>query len=744
VVDNSETCAALISRVHHKLVEMKNYEGLSVLEIASIHNKQLSFGNPFFDMIFNYLDYHTFQSMEADPAAAESTAPAVNITNYGRTNTHFDFSINVTGGNYVMGLRLTKKLRCGFSAEKAGRLYFRILEYFIGSSQQDLGGMDFVSGDEKRRLLHGFNDTKLDFGADGTLVGLFHEQVLKTPDATALVTAGASYTYRQLNECANQFASYLGENYHVRTDERVGILLERSEWMVIALLGVLKSGAAYVPMDTEYPQERIDYLVRTSQCRVVIDEKELRKFLAVQDSYSGKNPVQQPRPGNLSYVIYTSGSTGQPKGVMIEHRNAHAFIQWCRREFDETRYDLVLAVTSICFDLSIFEIFYPLSIGKKIRVLPSALAIPEYLNTGERLLLNTVPSVIGALLAAKADLGSVTILNMAGEPIPRKYISQLDCERMEVRNLYGPSEYTTYTTNYRITSDASILIGQPIANTQVYIVSENMHLQPIGVAGEIVIGGVGLARGYLNDAALTASKFIAHPFNEGERAYKTGDLGRWLPDGNIEFIGRKDDQVKVRGYRIELGEIEWAVQGYAGIEAAVVVARPNREGEKELVAYTVSAQPLNTHDLRVFLGTRLPAYMIPAHYVQLQALPLTPNGKVDRRRLPDPIALDMETGVEYVEPRNETEEMLVEIWKEILGREKIGVKDNFFELGGHSLKAMKLLAKIHKKFDVKLKLEEMFTKTTIEDMGREITRETWARKEKHTYSNDLSDQNFIL
>jgi acyl-CoA synthetase (AMP-forming)/AMP-acid ligase II/acyl carrier protein len=414
------------------------------------------------------------------------------------------------------------------------------------------------------------------------------------------------------------------------------------------------------------------------------------------------------------------------------------------QEFGQSRFDVVFAVTSICFDLSIFEIFYPLSIGKKIRVLPNALSIQDYLQSDEDILINTVPSVVGALLAQQADLSAVKVLNMAGEPIPKKYITQLDCENIEVRNLYGPSEYTTYATVYRIKNNAPVLVGYPVANTSIYIVNGN-SLQPVGIAGEIVIAGAGLAKGYLYRDQLTQKKFVANPFQSGEKAYRTGDLGRWLPDGNIEFLGRMDDQVKVRGYRIELGEIEWVLQSYPAIEAAVVIARPNTQGDKELVAYLQSKQQLSITELRAFLGKTLPAYMMPLYFVQLQQLPLTPNGKLDKKNLPAPEGAGLGAGVEYVAPRNEVEETLAIIWQEILGKEKIGVKDNFFESGGHSLKAMKLLAQVHKKFDVKLRLQDMFNKATIEDVAKEITRESWIRKGKQESATEMvSEQNFIL
>ncbi|MET4143036.1 non-ribosomal peptide synthetase, partial [Pedobacter sp. UYP1] len=393
--------------------------------------------------------------------------------------------------------------------------------------------------------------------------------------------------------------------------------------------------------------------------------------------------------------------------------------------------------------LSIFELLFTLISGKKIRLLNDGLSIGQYLNSPEKLLLNTVPGVIGTLLRGGAELDSVSVLNMAGEPVPSIYIDQLDCERIEVRNLYGPTEDTVYSTVYRIYNDKPVLIGRPIANTSIYIVNGSDHLQAVGIAGEICIGGDGLARGYLHNAVLTAEKFVANPFEPGQRMYRTGDLGRWLEDGHIEYLGRKDDQVKIRGYRIELGEVEEALRSYSGIEGVVVTA--GGSAEKELVAYVVSKEELHISAIRLHLSKILPNYMLPSHFVRLDHIPLNSNGKIDRKSLPDPSGLGLGTGIEYVAPTNEIEEKIVLIWQGILGKEKIGIKDNFFELGGHSLIAMKIFAQIHKEFNIKMKLTELFEKLTIEELGKDISRKMWALKVDN--EDDISvnsDESFML
>jgi amino acid adenylation domain-containing protein len=343
-------------------------------------------------------------------------------------------------------------------------------------------------------------------------VDLFEEQVLRTPDAIGLIYEERALSYRELNDLANRLAHYLRQVYDVSANDLIGIRQERSEWIVVSLLAVLKSGAAYVPIDPAYPQDRIDYIIADSNCKLVLDENELNKFRANAEKYHSENPVVAIRPTDLAYIIYTSGSTGRPKGVMIMHSNVYAFMQWCESAFSNSNYEVVLGATSVCFDLSVFEIFYTLVSGKQLRLLNDALSIPRYLNSAAALLINTVPSVVSSLLNQGVDWSNVTVLNMAGEPIPASTVCQLDCDRIEVRNLYGPSEDTTYSTVYRIKNGDSILIGCPISNTRIYILNDHNRLQPSGVAGEICISGAGLARGYLNQEALTYEKFIPHPF----------------------------------------------------------------------------------------------------------------------------------------------------------------------------------------------------------------------------------------
>jgi len=547
---------------------------------------------------------------------------------------------------------------------------------------------------------YSFNNTAVAYPAGDTIVSMFEEQVLRTPGNIAV----EGLTYNELNERANQLAAYLRQEHTVRPGDFVGIKLERTEWMIVAMLGVLKSGGAYVPLDPAYPQERINYMVADSNCLVVIDEDELNKFRSLRGKHSTDNALVIPSPADLAYAIYTSGSTGKPKGVMIQHASVAAFLHWCKDEFRSSDFDVVYAATSICFDLSVYEIFFTLVSGKKIKLLNNALDIAFHLDTKEKVLLNTVPSVVGELLEQKANLNAVTVLNMAGEPVPTGFIDKL---HMEVRNLYGPTEDTTYSTVCRMQRGWQGSIGKPKANTEIFILDKWDQPCAIGVAGEICISGRGLAKGYLNKPELTAEKFVTW---QGKRIYRTGDLGYWLPNGEIIFVGRADNQVKVRGYRIELGEIESVLRRQ--VKDAIVTSTATG-----LCAYVIGE--VNKEEL----SKSLPAYMMPTHYVQLEKFPLTANGKIDRKALPAPVATN------YVAPIDAVEEKLVAIWSELLGVEKISTTANFFEFGGHSLKATRLISRIHKEFDVQISLAELFENPRISFLASRVRKASGVKHE---------------
>ncbi|KAA1243793.1 non-ribosomal peptide synthetase [Aquimarina sp. RZ0] len=595
-------------------------------------------------------------------------------------------------------------------------------EYFLDENIENLPILTQV---EKSQLLDTFNDTRIEYPGNKTLKVLFEEQVVKTPDNIALIFGDKELTYKELNGRANQLAAYLQENYDIRVGDLVGIKLERSENLLVVILGVLKVGAAYVPIDINYPQNRIDYIEKDSNCKVVIDADYINDFDIVKEQYSTKNISNIFTTNDLAYIIYTSGTTGNPKGVKISNKNAVALIHWAQKEFKAEKFDVVYAVTSHCFDLSIYEFFYPLSIGKKIRLLNDALEIGQVIDYDKNVLINTVPSSIRNLFESGVNIENANIINLAGESFPIDIANKLLKTKAEIRNLYGPSEDTTYSTIYRLSSEkkytgASIPIGKPISNTQVYILDENLELLPVGVSGRLYISGDGLAKGYLNQEELTAEKFIENPFNRGQRMYDTGDIVRWLPDGNIEFLGRKDHQVKLRGYRIELPEIENSILSYSeGILQVVAITKD----EKLLVYYTQNTQ-IDTEDLKKYLKDRLPIYMVPNHYKVLESIPLTPNGKIDRKALAG-LPKDYKRDTSYVAPRNGIEQDLVVIWQKVLGLNKVGVTDNFFELGGHSLMIGQVINQIYKKLGCHITYKAFFQDSTIKSISKALKKENY-------------------
>ncbi|WP_025742941.1 non-ribosomal peptide synthetase [Aquimarina pacifica] len=578
--------------------------------------------------------------------------------------------------------------------------------------------LDFLGSSEKKQLFQEFKGPEIAYtDQQKTLIHLFEEQVDKTPNDTAVVYEGKTMSYKELHTKSNQLAFYLKESYAIQPDDLVGFKLKRSEDTILVILGILKSGAAYVPIDINYPQERIDYIEKDSNCKVVLDDKKLNQFKKIKNRYSDSTVTNINSPEHLAYIIYTSGTTGKPKGVMVEHRNAVELINWSISEFNPSKFDIVYAVTSHCFDLSVFEMFYPLSIGKKVRVLNNALDLDKYLKKDTNILLNTVPSVIQKVVEENLDLTNISYINMAGEVIPVNIIKQLPLDKIEVRNLYGPSEDTTYSTGYKISDKhyTNIPIGKPLPNTSVYILDKGLKPVPIGVTGNMYVSGVGVARGYFNKKELTEDKFISNPFSDGDKMYTTGDMARWLPDGNIEFLGRKDDQVKVRGYRIELGEIESAILSFGKELAQVVVVCKEVHNEKTLVAYFVSNSSVSPSQLRTYLIDKLPEYMIPAFFIELPNLPLTPNGKINKKELPD-ISGEQVIKNTYTEPVTHEEKIAVQIWQEILGIEKIGTNDNFFELGGHSLKAVRLINQVNKELGIHLEIKDIFRYPTIKSL----------------------------
>ena len=602
-----------------------------------------------------------------------------------------------------------------------------------------------MSLEERQKILVEWNQTERDYPRNKCMHHLFEEQVQQSPDARAVLCAGKSLTYSDLNTQANQLAREL-KVLGVGPEVLVGVCLNRSCEMLVALFGILKAGGAYVPLDPNYPADRLEFIAHDSQIRVLITQREIvskRQGLAKETSvlfmeddrtsFDGTDLTESSSSTQLAYLIYTSGSTGRPKGVAIEHRNAVSFLHWIGESFTDEELTGVLGATSICFDLSVFELFGPLSWGGTVILVDQALDLITCESREEVTLLNTVPSVANALLKAQALPTSVITVNLAGEPLSPALVDALydHPSIRSVNDLYGPSETTTYSTWARREPHQPATIGRPIANTQVYVLDERLNPVPLGTLGDMWIGGAGVARGYWKRPDLTAERFLTNPFTReyGGRIYRTGDLARWRPDGQLEYLGRSDHQVKIRGYRVELGEIESTLDDVKDIaESAVVARRKESHAEADsddlvLVAFVVPANGtrLSVARLRSELTIKLPDYMVPSQFVVMDALPLTTNGKLDQKALMTS-QIDVLGGVElieakdYVAPINDRERVIAEIWQSVLGLERVGRNESFLDLGGHSLKAIVIASRISEQCGHTVPLRWVFEYPTIEKL----------------------------
>ncbi len=586
---------------------------------------------------------------------------------------------------------------------------------------------------ERNRIVVEWNERRVNYPRDRCLHALIEAQAERTPEATAVLYEEERLSYQELNARANQLAHHL-RKLGVGTEVLVGICMERSVMMMVALLGILKAGGAYVPLDPAYPEERLAFMIKDSGLQLLITHELFRSTLSGQveklvridkdwpiiSRESRENPATEIEPENLAYVIYTSGSTGRPKGVQICHRSLVNLLTSMRARPGLTEEDSLLAVTTISFDIAALELYLPLIVGARC-----VLASREASQDGQRLwrmldhyeitVMQATPSTWKLLLESgwpgKANLKILC----GGEAMPRELAEQLILRACSVWNMYGPTETTVWSSFHHVTSSAGLIpIGRPIANTQMYVLDHNMQPVPVGVVGELYIGGHGLARGYRNRYDLNAEKFIPNPFNcePGSRLYKTGDLARYRVDGNIECLWRIDNQVKIRGFRIELGEIESVLREHPAIRDACVIVREDRPDDPRLVAYVVLAKEefSSLKDLRNFVKEKLPSYMVPI-VVALERLPLTENGKLDRRALPAPDHVEVSDDQSFEGFREPIEELLADIWTHVLKVERVSMYDNFFDLGGHSLLATQVVATLEKELGLRIKPNELAFQT---------------------------------
>lgn len=596
----------------------------------------------------------------------------------------------------------------------------QLIEEIVAQPDIKIREIDYLSKEEKETLLFEFNDTQSEYSKTVTIVDLFKGKMIANPDSIALVFGDKELTYKKLDQLSSQLSHYLISNYEIEVEDLIAVQLERSEWMIISLLAVLKTGGAYLPIDPSYPKERIAYLNQDSNCKLTVDENLIEEFKSNMDSFSTELPKVNLNSDNLIYVIYTSGSTGNPKGVMITHKNAVSFLENTDSDLNFKDYNVIAGTTNVVFDISFLEIFGSLCSGKKLVFLSlEELMIPELfvesLNKNKVEVLQITPSRFNQIFnfLPITDLLYVKQLLIGGEAFPKKIFDSISSyPNINIVNVYGPTETTIWSTSLDIKNNDRLSIGKPLHNESVYILSDYLELQPKGVVGEICIGGDGLARGYLNRAELTKEKFIKNPFAEG-RIYRTGDLGRWLPDGNIECLGRKDDQIKINGHRVELGEIETVIEMHSLAEKAIVQAK-EIGGNISLVAYFVSEKEIDKKQLRDSLKKFLPDYMVPSYYMQIGKFLLTATGKIDKKSLPAINKIDNIKN-EYVAPKTALEKKLIAIWEEVLGIENIGITDDFFSLGGDSIKSIAVFSKL-RKYGYKLHVRDIILNPKLQDL----------------------------
>ncbi|MGI8502515.1 MAG: amino acid adenylation domain-containing protein [Hassallia sp.] len=627
-----------------------------------------------------------------------------------------------------------------------------LLDGIVANPQQHISELPLLTAAERQQLLVQWNNTQADYQKDTCLHQLIEVQVEKTPDAIAIVFEDQQLTYRELNTRANQLAHYL-QSLGIGPDVLVGICVERSLEMVIGLLGILKAGGAYVPLDPGYPQERLAYMLEDSQVAVLLTQQRLMVSVPQHSAQvvlldadwediaqeRQENPISGAKADNFAYVIYTSGTTGKPKGVLVNHSNVVRLFKATEAWYKFNEHDVWTLFHSYAFDFSVWELWGALLYGGRVVVVSYYVSrSPEdfynLLRYEQVTVLNQTPSAFRQLIRVDEFSGTAKKLNLrlvifGGEALElqslKPWFERHGDQFPQLVNMYGITETTVHVTYRPLTVDdlntKGSVIGSPIPDLKLYILDQNLQPVPIGVPGEMYVGGAGVTQGYLNRPELTDERFIPNRFstNPEERLYKTGDLARYLLDGDIEYLGRIDHQVKIRGFRIEIGEIEAVLAQHPEVREVVVLAREDSPGDKRLVAYVVPNQEsvFTPTELRHFLKEQLPEYMVPSAFVFLEALPLTSNGKLNRRALPAPDGSNQESEATFVAPRDDLEQKLSQIWSEVLGIQPIGVRDNFFDLGGHSLLAVRLFSQIEKNFDKKLPLATLFQSGTVEALA---------------------------
>jgi bacitracin synthase 3 len=696
-------------------------------KLADIQS-QTDFKRNLFDHILIFENYPVDKVDESEGDDTE----VLNVSSYDHNN--YDFNIIIVPGEaYTLRFSFNTQRYDSNFIEKTSKHFENVLNKTIQDTEIPMHSLDVLSNEEKSKLIFELDGTQKSL-PDQLIIPAQFEIITETqPEAIAIIDHDQKMTYRELNEKANKLAHYLRDNHNISRDDIIGVQMDRSARFIISILGVLKAGGAYVSLVPDLPVERREFMVDDCKIKVLITESDYMFDLPKYDgaivaldiqlddlSSNQSNPVHINEPTDLAYVIYTSGSTGNPKGVLIEHAGKINMALDLKDKFGVTKTDRFLQFASSSFDASVYEIFMALYAGASLvlirpRDLDNSERFVSYINKCGVSIMAVTPSFLAILDLEKIKFLKVIITG--GEPAHLN--DALTCiEFSNYFNAYGPTECSVCTNIHKVSSldkNLKVLpIGKPIANTEIFILSEDQKLVPMGVVGEICIGGIGLARGYLNNPQLTSLKFPAHPFDPTKRIYKTGDLGRWNVNGEIEYFGRNDEQIKIRGFRIETGEVEFAIRQHVSVIDVAVVPRIIHE-DKELVAYVVFEQDTtNLNKLKSFIEERLPHYMVPSHIIALEQIPKTLSGKINKKQLPDPIQ-KVSKIEEHVTNKLQIE--LIEIWKKVLGRKEISINDNFFEIGGHSLKATQLVTQVHKKLNIKMELQDVFNNPTIQTLS---------------------------
>ena len=714
----------------------RNQETPYNLIFKSLLTKRDQSFNPLFQTGF------TFEPpMELDLLGVEVISKKIH-----NSGSQLDLFLNLWEKNQkIYGLiEFNKELFKHASIDRFMGNYKTLIWEIVANPEEPIDSLNILTEEERHRQLVEWNATKVALPDDPVLPRSFEKQAAMNPDSIAFIDENSHLTYRQLNIRANQLAHHL-KNNNIGPGSLVGVIMDRSINMAVALYAILKAGGAYVPIDPAFPQDRIAYMLGDTGLKLILTEEKIASLLPENDSkiifidtigqtienQPTSNPDVKISPENLAYVIYTSGSTGKPKGVQVPHRAAVNFLNSMSNTPGIKAKDTLLSVTTLSFDISVLELFLPQIAGAK-----TIIASQKAASNGEELLklihkhnatiIQATPVTFYLLLAAGWEGSDNFKVLCGGEPVPLEMARELNKRASRVWNMYGPTETTVWSTCCRIEeTDNQILVGKPIENTQTYIVNKNNQPNPIGVAGELLIGGTGITHGYLNRPNLTNKVFIQNIFNKNsaeDKLYKTGDMASYLPDGSIKVLGRIDNQIKLRGYRIELGEIESVLEAHSSINRAASIVREDIPGDKRLVVYVTlnNVHEFSEIKLKQYLRTKLPDYMIPTMFIQLSKMPLTLNCKIDRKALPELEQKVPVPDLKFSPPKSKLEKDLFELFTQKLKTEAVGIQDNFFDIGGNSLLSVQLVALIEENLNITIPIAKFYQYPTIESLGEYI------------------------